>query len=217
MIARIEGLLESIDEDRAQVKVAAGFTLEVLLPAFASVRLSASAGSPVTLHTVLFIEGQAQGTTLLPRLVGFLTREDRAFYQLFITCKGIGQRKALRAMTLPVGQIAAAIVDRDTAVLQSLPEIGRRTAETIVVTLRDKVDRFVQPTATGAGSVDGQGATPAAGRPTSVSREALEVLLQLGETRAEAVAWIDQVLARDEPPKDAEGVIAEVYRLKAGA
>lgn len=213
MIARIEGILEGIEEDRAQVVMPAGFTLDVLLPAFAAVRLAASAGSPITLHTVLFIEAQAQGTTMLPRLVGFLTQEDRAFYQLFITTKGIGQRKALRAMTLPVGQIAAAIADRDTALLQSLPEIGKRTAETIAVSLSGKVDRFIQPTATGAA---GPTATDAP-RGSSVAREALEVLLQLGENRAEAVAWIDQVLGRDEAPAEAEQVIAEVYRLKAGS
>ncbi|MFA9478347.1 Holliday junction branch migration protein RuvA [Phycisphaerales bacterium AB-hyl4] len=213
MIARIEGILESIDEDRAQVAMPAGFTLDVLLPAFAAVRLAPSSGSPITLHTVLFIEAQAQGTTMLPRLVGFLTPEDRAFYQLFITTKGIGQRKALRAMTLPVGQIAAAIADRDTALLQSLPEIGKRTAETIAVSLSGKVDRFIQPTATGDG-----GPTAAVGLPrgSSIAREALEVLLQLGENRAEAVAWIDQVLGRDDAPTEADQLIAEVYRLKAG-
>ena len=45
-------------------------------------------------------------------------------------------------MTMTTGQIAAAIVDRDVAMLQSLPEIGKRTAETIIAALHDKVDAF---------------------------------------------------------------------------
>ena len=80
---------------------------------------------------------------MIPRLAGFLSVEDRAFFELFTTCKGIGNRKALRAMSLDVGQLAGAISDRDIALLQTLPDIGRRTAETIIATLHGKVDRFL--------------------------------------------------------------------------
>ncbi|HEX7009635.1 MAG TPA: Holliday junction branch migration protein RuvA [Phycisphaeraceae bacterium] len=216
MIAKIEGLLEAVVDDRAIVKMPGGLTLEVLLAVFTAARLHGSIGQPVTLHTLLFLEQQSQGLLILPRLAGFLTPEDRAFYQLFVTAKGIGYRRALRAMALPTAQLASAIADRDLALLQSLPEIGRRTAETIVVALKDKVDRFVSAAhyPPGAGAPADAGA--AGNSRGSLAREALEVLLQLGENRAQAVQWIDEALAQSDPPRDVQTLIAEVYRIKAG-
>ena len=107
-------------------------------------------GQTLTLNTFHFIEMQGQGTTAIPRLAGFTTAQDRRFYELFTTVKGIGNKRALRAMALESAQIAAAIADRDLALLQSLPEIGRRTAETIVATLSGKVDAFVSAAAYGS-------------------------------------------------------------------
>jgi Holliday junction DNA helicase RuvA len=212
MIATIEGLLESLDGDRALITPPGGITYELLLPSFTAARLGNRLGQNVRLCTLYFLESQNQGSTIFPRLAGFLTPEDRAFYELFVTCKGIGHRRALRAMALAPAQIAAAITDHDLALLQTLPEVGRRTAETLAATLRGKVDRFLTTGSALAQKADGS-PQPAPGR--SVAREVLEVLLQLGEKRTEAVAWIDQVLARDDAPDDAEAVLAEVYRIKS--
>ena len=221
MIAKIDGTLEAVESGHARVALPGGITLEVLLPAFTVARLHMSTDQPITLHTSLFFESQAQGATMIPRLAGFASEQDRAFYQLFVTCKGIGHRRALRAMTLSSERIAAAIADRDIATLQSLPEVGKRTAETICATLHDKVDTFTSPAATaavGAGAAsDGateasSGAAPTGG---AMSKAALNVLLQLGENRADAIGWIDRALAQDEPPKDEEALIAAVYRMKS--
>ena len=217
MIAKIHGTLEAVSQDRALVQLpGGGITLEVLLPAFTVARLHGASGETVELFTHTFLEGQAQGATLLPRIAGFTTLEDRQFYGLFITCKGIGHRRGLRAMSLATGQIAAAIEDRDLAILQSLPEIGKRTAETIVATLRGKAGPFVSAGAALAGRAGPDG-TPADAPPRgSLAREALNVLVQLGERRQDAAAWIDQALDQDDPPTDAQGIISEVYRIKAG-
>lgn len=216
MIAKIDGVLEAVETDHARVALPGGVTLEVLLPAFTVARLHASVGEQVTLHTILFFESQAQGATILPRLAGFATEADRAFYQLFITCKGIGHRKALRAMTLASERIAGAIAERDIATLQSLPEIGKRTAETICATLHDKVDGFATAPASASGGAGAASAAGAAPRGGAMSRAALEVLVQLGESRSEAIAWIDRAMGQDEPPEDEETLLAEVYRIKAG-
>lgn len=217
MIASIEGHLESIDEGVALVRpTEGGLTYQVLLPAFAAARLGGSIGQKVVLSTLYFIESQGQGATMIPRLAGFLTVEDRTFFELFTTCKGIGNRKALRAMSLDIGQLAAAIADRDTALLQSLPEIGRRTAETVVATLHGKVERFFSKQAFSSSVATLSGvATQEPGGPT-VARQALEVLMQLGENRGDAVQWIDQVIANSESkPGDVQEMVEAVYRLKA--
>lgn len=214
MIAKIQGELESIADGRALVTLHTGLTYEVLVPAYVSARLAGSMGQAVTFHTLEFYESQGQGATMLPRLAGFLSPEDKAFYELFVTCKGIGYRRALRVMTLSTGQIAGAIADRDLATLQSLPEVGRRTAETIAVTLRDKVDRFAAADAMATAGSGGEAQTGGGGLGNGVVREALEALLQLGENRAQAMQWIDQAMAEDVGPKSAQEVLAAVYRIK---
>lgn len=225
MIARIEGTLESLAGEAALVRTEAGLSYEVLLPAFAAHRLAASTGQAVTLHTLEFLESQGQGATFLPRLAGFLTTDDKAFYELFVTAKGIGYRRALRAMTLSSSQIAAAIADRDLATLQSLPEIGKRTAENLAVNLRDKVEPFTATTASPAAeagdgdiSSSGPGRSQdghAVGPETRLAQEAVEAMVQLGEQRADALRWVDQVLQTETPPSTTEAVLAEVYRRKA--
>ena len=213
MIVKLEGILESIESDRACIRMPDGLTYEVLLPAYTAARLNGSLGQTVTLHTLHYMESQAQGATIFPRLAGFLSPIDKQFFELFVTCKGIGNRRALRAMTLSTPQIAGAIADRDLALLQSLPEVGKRTAETIAVTLKGKVDRFLDAVPVGA---RGDGATAGTTAPGGLARDALHVLLQLGENRTQAVNWIDRALSADNAPTDAEALIAEVYRIKGG-
>jgi holliday junction DNA helicase RuvA len=216
MIAMIEGELDSVSGGSAMVRTDGGLTYQVLLPGFVAGRLGGCLGQRVKLHTLYYIDSHNQGATLTPRLAGFLEAEDRRFFELFTTCKGIGNRKALRAMSLATGQIAAAIADRDVALLQTLPEIGRRTAETIVATLREKVGEFVTVgVGISSGGSGGSGAPGGSrGGAGALAREALEVLLQLGETRVQASAWIERALQDDPPPGDVQALLAKVYQIK---
>lgn len=238
MISRITGTLEAVEADKAFIAPGkipdnpghpgTGLIYEVMLPAFAATRLSVKAGQVVTLHTFQFIESTAQGATMFPRLAGFLTQQDKQFFELFVTCKGIGHKRALRAMILDTNVLASAIADRDAKLIQTMPEVGKKLAETIVVTLRDKVEHFVSAAAypEGAEGPRGQGAQAGTADADGVAssgggrlpREALEVLIQLGEQRTQAVQWIDRVLAvenEDDRPGDVQDVVAAVYRLKA--
>lgn len=221
MIARITGKLIDLQGDTALIAPGSdpGVIYELLLPAFVAQRLAPSIGQAVTLHTLHFLEGQNQGALFLPRLAGFLTPADKAFYQLMTTVKGIGHRRALRALVLPTDQLAMAIVDRDIKLLQTMPEVGKKTAETIALTLRDKVDAFLNaPRASSPGDPDALGRMDAAPiAPTSsLARSAVEALVSLGEDRAKALAWVDQIMQSDERPETIEDLIAAVYRLKAG-
>jgi len=234
MITRITGNLETIEDGIAQVDPGQGLVYAVHVPGFVAARMGGLLGQSVTLHTIHFLEAQSQGNTMLPRLAGFLTKQDRAFFELFTTCKGLGPRRALRALSLPTHQIAMAVEDRDTALLQSMPEIGKRLAETIVVTLKGKVDPYLEPAsaakrAAASGSTSGGGGASGGGDDTieaeldaperggqPIVREALGVLVQLGENRQQAVQWIDRIMAGDDPPTSASQLVTEVYQLKAG-
>ncbi len=150
MITQISGTLVAIVDGAAHVQ-AGDLVYEVLVPAADSMALAASLGKVVRFHTLHYLEGQGQGSSFWPRLVGFQTTDDRDFFELFTTVKGIGNRKALRALQMPFGRIAEAIAARDHALLQTLPEIGKRTAETICVELKGKIDRFVPGVGRGLG------------------------------------------------------------------
>ncbi|QQE13198.1 hypothetical protein JD969_06990 [Planctomycetota bacterium] len=232
MIAQIKGKLVGIDGGSALVEMQGDMIYEVLLPTFVVNRLGGMIGREVRLYTMHYLEGQGQGTSFIPRLAGFLTRQDKAFYELFTSVKGIGNRKALRAMALASHQIASAIADRDTATLQSLPEIGKRTAETIVVTLKGKVDAYIAPAREaeladpmdeGDGEVVATLETePSAEKKTTLKaassgnliRDALGVLVELGENRIAAMERIDMIMNEDPRPDSVDEIIASYYRVQ---
>jgi Holliday junction DNA helicase RuvA len=215
MISGIRGILRQVEKGRAQVQLDSGLTYELLIPAYVQGRIGSRIDQEISFHTVHFLEGSSQGNNFTPRLAAFTSETDRQFYELFTTVKGIGARKALRAMTLSTAQIANAIADRDTAVLQSLPEIGKRMAETIVATLHGKVDPFVSEQAYVASEGAAADESPAPSR--AAAREALAVLMQLGESRPQAMQWIDQVLTRQPELDSAEAIITEALRLRSSS
>src|SRR5215210_5074477 len=98
---------------------------------------------------MFYLQGDSGGGNIEPRLIGFLRPEDKRFFEKFITVKGIGPKTALRALTVPVGEIAQAIESKETRFLVGLDGIGKRTAELIVAELSGKVKDF----ATGYGGL----------------------------------------------------------------
>ena len=205
MITQLSGTLTAIDDGAAHVQCG-DLVYEVLVPASDTMALASRIGQPVRFHTLHYLEGQGQGSSFWPRLIGFQNASDRAFFELFTTVKGIGNRKALRALQLPFAQVAEAIAARDHGLLQTLPEIGKRTAEAICVELKGKVDPFVRT----LGGVPGKPAAKAGPRtPATVesklmaaAHDAVEVLAQLGHSKPVARDMVERVLAREDLPAD---------------
>src|ERR1700722_8244169 len=144
MISALTGTLRRVGEDRVELGVGP-IVCELMVPAFDLTELQASLGEEVTFHTIFYLQGDAAGGSIEPRLIGFLRTTDKRFFERFITVKGIGPRKALRALAMPVGEIASAIEAKDARVLVELPEIGKRTAEQIIAELSGKVMEFAAP------------------------------------------------------------------------
>jgi len=209
MINRIEGLLESITDDGRALLRCDHIVYELFVPGADQQRLAAMSGQNVQFHTLHYLENRDQGAAYIPRMIGFGSPEDRAFFELFTTVKGIGNRKALRALQLPFGTIAAAIAEKDVDLLKSLPEIGKRTAETIVAELHGKVDRFVELKPL---PVDKAGAIPS-GRAALIN-DAVAVLTQLGEQKLTARQLVERALAADPALDSAEVIVAAAFRLK---
>jgi len=206
MIARIAGRLEHVVDGAGLIDTGSGLWYEVLIPACDVERLTRRVGQDVVLATIHYLDGAPSRGSQTPRLVGFSREEDRRFFTLFTTVKGIGIRKALRALARPVAEVAAAIAGRDAKFLATLPEIGKRTAEQIIAELHGKVDEFAGP-AVVAG---------AEGELSAAASEAVAVLVQLGEKRADAIALVQRVLAVAPEADSAEQIIQHAYKVKAG-
>lgn len=183
MIVRMTGVISEIQEGHAVVD-RDGIAYEVLVCGYAAAELSACQGQERTLHMMEYFEGSAAGGNLIPRLVGFLHPEDRAFFERFITVKGIGVRKALKALTQPVAAVASAIEAGDAKALARLPGIGKRAADQIIAELKGKVTAFA------ASAVDIEAPPPPAEGLDAQQHDAAEVMVALGERRADAHRWL---------------------------
>jgi Holliday junction DNA helicase RuvA len=209
MIASLTGTLKHVDEDRVQLEVGP-ILYEVLVPAVDLNYLEAAVGEDMTFHTLLYLQGDANGGNLEPRLLGFLRREDKKFFEKFITVKGIGPKKALKALALPVGEIAQAIESKDARFLCELPEIGKRTAETIVAELAGKVKDFATAFATG----DRVGVVASSHRRTPAEEDAIQALIALGERRTDAEHLLDRARAANPGLATTDALLREMLRMR---
>ena len=206
MIASIEGKLIKLDSDCCLVQVGAvGY--EVMLPSYCVNALADKIGSDVVLCTMEYYEGTPAGGNLVPRMVGFLNPAERDFFTKFISVKGIGIRKGLRSLGIPIATIAAAIEDADEKMLMSLDGVGKRMAQQIIAELKGKLKTF-------AAEAEAARPTPLLAKPFQA--EALEILIAWGERRTEAIELIELACQRHPDVNSAEQLVPLVYRLKQG-
>ena len=205
MIVRLTGILSEVD-DGAVVIERDGLAREVLVPQFTVGELAACRGQTITLHTIEFYEGNHASGHLTPRLLGFLHAEDRTFFQRFVGVKGIGPRKALKALAEPVRKIASWIESADAKALARLPGIGKRVAEMMIAELKGKVSDL----ALGGTTAERVSLL------SSAQRDALEVLVAWGDSRPDAERWIERAgQVRTDLTSPDEWVRA-AYRVKTG-
>ncbi len=206
MIARVEGKLVKLDGESALVQVGpVGY--EVMLPSYCVSALSDKIGSDITLCTMEYYEGTPGGGNLIPRMVGFLSAGERDFFTKFISVKGIGIKKGLRSLSIPIATIAAAIENADDKTLMSLPGVGKRMSQQIIAELRGKLQTF---------AVGAEAAKAAEVRLKPFQAEALEILIAWGEKRADAMELIELACQKNPDINSAEVLVPLVYRLKQG-
>jgi Holliday junction DNA helicase RuvA len=209
MIASLTGQLQSVSDDRIHLS-AGPIVYELLVPASDVHLLQAGLEQEMTFHTIFYLQGDASGGNIEPRLIGFLRREDKQFFEKFITVKGIGPRKALKALALPTAEIAHAIESRDARFLCQLPEIGKRTAEQIVAELAGKVKEFARAIPeSAAGSMGG-----ISSRRNPQEEDAIAALMALGERRVDAEHLLDRAKAAAPELKSTDGLLREMLRLR---
>jgi len=171
MIARLSGTLVSKQPPLLVIDVAGvGYEVEAPLRVFYDLP---DVGQPLTILTHLSVKEDAH------TLYGFGSEGERSLFRQLLKISGIGAKMALSILSGASGdELARYVADRDAAALTRLPGIGKKTAERIIIELRDKLDYLP---AGAAASPSGQ-AAPAGG----AVGEAVNALIALGYKPQEA-------------------------------
>lgn len=207
MIVRLTGILSELTED-AVILERDGVAREVLVPRAAIAQLAAERGRSVTLHTLEIFEGAQTSSYLTPRLIGFTSAEEKAFFQRFISVKGMGVRKALKALSEPARRVARWIQDGDVKALARLTGIGPRGAQVMVAELKGKLNDMALPE-TAAGEVLQTAWTDA-------QRDAITVLTGWGDNRADAERFLAEAARLQPDLTRADDWVRAAYRIKTG-
>jgi len=210
MIAALTGQLVRVVEPHVYMQVGP-LLYELLVPAADIETHRDSIGhAEVTLHTLLYIEGDPNRGNLEPRLLGFTRPDDKKFFELFTEVKGIGPRKALKALSASVGEIAQAIESRDVRFLSKLDGIGKRTADLIVAQLAGKAGRFA-----GADAMPARAAAAPVSRHSQAEEDAIALIVSGGERRADAEQLLARAKARNPELETTEALWQEMLRLRS--
>ena len=175
MIGRIHGKLLEKHPPQIVVDVqGVGYELDVPMSTF--YQLPAT-GAEVTLHTHLVVREDAH------QLYGFATEAERHAFRQLLKISGVGARTALSVLSgLSVADLRVAVSTQDGGRLIKIPGIGKKTAERLLLELRDKLEFAA-------------GAAPAAGRADGRAGDIVNALLALGYNDREAAWAIKQLTA----------------------
>jgi Holliday junction DNA helicase RuvA len=208
MISRIRGRLSDLGDVHALVENN-GVSYEVLLPSGLAERLKRDGrgGDEIVFETIHYIEAGDRKSAHYPRLVGFDNVVDREFFSLLLRVPGMGIKKALKSLTIPIRDIAVAIETRDTAALNRLPGVGARLADKIIAELHGKTAKF-------ALSRDEEPLTIAERPASPFAEEAVEVLAQLQYRPVEARQMVDAALTENPKARSVEALLDMIFKSR---
>ena len=171
MIAHLRGRLLSKTPNRVIIE-AAGVGYDVSIPVSTFYELG-DVESEVSLHIYSYVREDAFS------LYGFRTAREKSLFEKLLGVSGVGPKLAVTLLSgLEIEDLVAAIRKGDVARLVSVPGVGRKTAERLIVDLREKLVAF---------AVEEPERRPAPGvKPGSVEDDVLSALVNLGYTRAAA-------------------------------
>lgn len=176
MIAFVRGELADITAEAAIVD-AGGVGYAILMPARHLSQLPPM-GSEVLIHTHMQVKEDDQ------QLFGFLDKEDLVIFKKLISVSGVGPKGALSILSqLTASELHFAVVSGDAKTISQSQGIGKKTAEKIVLELRDKFDSDELLAAAGFDQLQ---PGLASGEPSEVS-EAVEALVALGYSKSDAM------------------------------
>jgi holliday junction DNA helicase RuvA len=166
VIAHLRGRLLSKNPNQAilETRDGVGYDLTISVPTFAELP---DAGSEVALHVYTHVREDALG------LFGFLREREKQLFTKLLAVSGIGPKLAITILSgMPSEAMVGAIRGGDVARLTRIPGIGKKTAERMVLELRDKLEAF--------------GAAPAPAAASPMEEDVISALVNLGYQRGAA-------------------------------
>ena len=199
MIARLAGTLLEKRGDGAIVDVGGvGYVVHLSLQSMA--RLPAE-GAEVRLRTYTHVREDAL------QLFGFATEDEERLFQLLIAVSGVGPRLAQTILSgMPASELAEALIAGEIARLTQISGVGKKTAERLVMELKDKLKTAGLPTR-----------APAAAIPLTGSGALVSALLNLGYKPSTAERTAEAVRRSLGPAAAVEEQLREALRLISGA
>lgn len=176
MISQITGRLVARDLARAEIATTGGVAYEIAIP-LGTYEALPRVGETATLHTHLVVRDDEWS------LYGFASAFERDVFRRLLAATGVGPALALAMLSrLSAERLVQAIREKDVVALQSVPRVGRKKAQQLVLDLAEKLDDLLGATPTPA----------VAGVPNA--DDAIRALVSLGYTQAEAERGIRAAL-----------------------
>lgn len=209
MIAFLSGTIEYLDADTVIIDVG-GVGYEVKISADVAGALSAvGTGNAVKLYTYTYLREDQIA------LYGFRSRDDLALFKQLITVSGIGPKGGLSLLSvMSADDLRFAIVSGDARMISRAPGVGKKTAERLILDLRDKISsayaaaRGTEFDSDGAAGPAAVGADAGKTEDASPVSDAIEALMALGYMRAEATRAVKKCSRKD----DTGAILQEALR-----
>lgn len=201
MIGRIQGLL--IEKQPPDVLVDVnGVGYEIQMPMTSFYQLPA-VGEAVTLYTHFVVREDAQ------LLFGFSDKIERGLFRELIRANGVGPKLGLTILSgMSASQFLNSVKNEDVSALVSMPGIGKKTAERLVVELKDRLEKFGKQQSVTL-PADGVKPSDAIVAVNDVREDAMGALIALGYKPAQASKLVDRVY---DDSMDSETVIREALK-----
>ncbi|MEQ9309778.1 MAG: Holliday junction branch migration protein RuvA [Balneolaceae bacterium] len=195
MIAFLKGFIEEKNTDSVLLDVqGVGYKVEV---SSQTVDQLSAAGSEIKLLIYHHITDSDQ------RLFGFFTRDEKALFEKLITVKGVGPKLGLTILSgLPAANLISAITQSDVAALSRVSGIGKKTAERIILELKEKLSEYASTSVVNTGSATKGG----------TMNEAIQALESLGFKTRDAEQAVMKAL-KDSNNQDTSSVIRKALTL----
>jgi holliday junction DNA helicase RuvA len=201
MIARLSGILVEKSVTQCVVDVhGAGYRVVVPLTTFYELP---EIGQPVVLHIHTHVREDAI------HLYGFHVREEQAIFQLMISVSGIGPKLAINILSgITAGELIRAVMGDDLKRLTGIPGVGKKTAERMVLELKDKVAKLDIETVAVGVVTDEKGA--------QVKDDALSALVNLGYKGSAVKEVVDRIMREAPDAPSLDQLLKRVLRTLAG-
>lgn len=197
MIGQVRGILLEKQPPQLLLDVN-GIGYEIDAPMTTFYKLG-EAGQEITLFTHFVVREDAH------HLYGFFSKEERWLFRTLLKVNGVGPRLALAILSsIEPDEFVQCVLQQDTASLVRLPGVGKKTAERLIIEMRDKLSEVALPH--GKDSINN--APIRSGRP-QITQDAISALISLGYKSQEAARMVAKV---DEGTLNSEELIRRALR-----